>query len=164
MQPDFFFHIYTLPSVSMSGVNDQVSKHEQISFWTLLWSIHPSSVQIKVWHKCFKNGRESVESDPHSGRPAASRTPAYWESWTCMGCNQQRSGNCVRSQGAYFGGDWVIIVLCTKVLVSSIFFSKCLYFSYHVAGYFLDRPRLSCTGHLLPPKEKTFPWHFIIVF
>ena len=34
-----------------------------------------SAAQIKVWHKCFKDGRESVESDPHSGRPATSRTP-----------------------------------------------------------------------------------------
>ena len=35
----------------------------------------PSAVQIKVWHKCFKDGRESVENDPHSGRPATSRAP-----------------------------------------------------------------------------------------
>ena len=34
-----------------------------------------SAVQIKVWHKCFKDGRESVENDPHSGRPATSRAP-----------------------------------------------------------------------------------------
>ena len=34
-----------------------------------------SVAQIKVWHKCFKDGRESAESDPHSGRPATSRTP-----------------------------------------------------------------------------------------
>ena len=33
-----------------------------------------SAVQIKVWHKHFKDGQESVESDPHSGRPATSRT------------------------------------------------------------------------------------------
>ena len=33
-----------------------------------------SAAQIKVWHKCFKDGRESVESDPCSGRPATSRT------------------------------------------------------------------------------------------
>ena len=37
--------------------------------------------------------------------------------------------NCVRSQGAYFEGDWGIIVLCTMFLVSCISFSKCLYFS-----------------------------------
>ena len=30
---------------------------------------------MKVWHKCFKDGQESVENDPHSGRPATSRTP-----------------------------------------------------------------------------------------
>ena len=34
-----------------------------------------SAVQMKLWHKCFKDGWESVESDPHSGRPATSRTP-----------------------------------------------------------------------------------------
>ena len=34
-----------------------------------------SAAQIKVWHKCFKDGRESVESDPHSGGPETSRTP-----------------------------------------------------------------------------------------
>ena len=34
-----------------------------------------SAAQIKVWHKCFRDGRESVESDPRSGRPAVSRTP-----------------------------------------------------------------------------------------
>ena len=39
--------------------------------------------------------------------------------------------NCVRSQGAYFEGDWGVIVLCTMFLVSpsinvSIFHSMCL--------------------------------------
>ena len=34
-----------------------------------------SAAQIKLWHKCFKDGRESVESYSRSGRPAASRTP-----------------------------------------------------------------------------------------
>ena len=28
-----------------------------------------------MWHKLFKDGQESVESDPCSGRPATSRTP-----------------------------------------------------------------------------------------
>ena len=36
--------------------------------------------------------------------------------------------NCVSSQGAYFEGDWGIIVLCTLFLVSHIFFNKCHYF------------------------------------
>ena len=34
-----------------------------------------SAAQIKLWHKCFKDGQKSVESDPRSGRPATSRTP-----------------------------------------------------------------------------------------
>ena len=35
-----------------------------------------NEVQIKMWHRCFKDGRESVESGPHPGSPATSRTPA----------------------------------------------------------------------------------------
>ena len=34
-----------------------------------------SATQIKVWHRHLKDGQESVESDPCSGRPAKSRTP-----------------------------------------------------------------------------------------
>ena len=34
--------------------------------------------------------------------------------------------NCVLSQGAYLEGNWGVIVLCTTVLVSCIFFKKCL--------------------------------------
>ena len=39
--------------------------------------------------------------------------------------------NHVTSQGAYFEGDWGVIVLCTMFLVSCIFFSKCLFFILH---------------------------------
>ena len=28
-----------------------------------------------MWHKRFKGGQESIESDPYSRRPATSRTP-----------------------------------------------------------------------------------------
>ena len=34
-----------------------------------------STAQIKMWHKCFKDGGESVESDPCSRRSATSRMP-----------------------------------------------------------------------------------------
>ena len=54
----------------------------QKAFWD-------DAAQIKVWHKCFKNGQESVESNPCSGRPATSRTPENVEHF--FGCNQQRS-------------------------------------------------------------------------
>ena len=41
-----------------------------------------SAAQIKMWHRHFKGGRESVESDLCSGRPAVSRTPEHIE---CVG-------------------------------------------------------------------------------
>ena len=53
--------------------------------------------------------------------------------------------NCVRSQGAYFKGDWGIIVLCTMFLVPCILFSKSLYFSFYMAGYILDIPHIIWT-------------------
>ncbi|XP_076045657.1 protein GVQW3-like [Oratosquilla oratoria] len=34
-----------------------------------------SEAQIKMWYKRFKEGGESVESDPHSGRPSTRGTP-----------------------------------------------------------------------------------------
>ena len=37
------------------------------------------AAQIKVWHKCFKDSQESVESYPCSARPATSRTPENGE-------------------------------------------------------------------------------------
>ena len=33
-----------------------------------------NAVQVKVWHKSFKDGQEAVKSDARSGRPATSRT------------------------------------------------------------------------------------------
>ncbi len=48
--------------------------------------------------------------------------------------------NCSSSQGAYFEGDWGVSVLRTMFLTFCIFFDKCLYFSYYMAGYFLDSP------------------------
>ena len=32
-------------------------------------------VQIKFWYRRFKDGQESVESNPRSGRPSTGRTP-----------------------------------------------------------------------------------------
>ena len=34
-----------------------------------------SAAQINLWHKCFKDCREFVESDPCFGRPATSKAP-----------------------------------------------------------------------------------------
>ena len=52
----------------------------------------------------------------------------WWDSEKYNGAADGDRENCVGSQGAYFEGDWGIIVLCTIFLVSCIFFNKCLYF------------------------------------
>ena len=59
-----------------------------------------------------------------------------WNSGKCYRAADGDWENCVRSQCAYFEGDWGIIVLCTMFLVSYIFFNKCLYFSYYMLGTF----------------------------
>ena len=49
--------------------------------------------------------------------------------WDSRKYNRAADGdweNRVRSQDAYFEGDWGVIVLCTLFLVSCIFFNKCL--------------------------------------
>ena len=69
-----------------------------------------------------------------------------WDSGKCDGVADGNWENCVKSQGAYFEGDWGIIVLCTVFLVSCIFFNKCLYFLYYMAGYLLERPHILCDG------------------
>ena len=69
--------------------------------------------------------------------------------------------NCVRSQGAYYEGDWGGIVLCIMFLVSSIFFNKCLYFSYYMAGYLLDRPCINVVAikdHANKSKWELYSW------
>ena len=49
-----------------------------------------SLAQTKLWHKCFKDGQESVESGPHPGRPATSRTPETVECvWAAINKDQQ---------------------------------------------------------------------------
>ena len=47
-----------------------------------------SAALIQVWHKHFKDGQKSVESDP---RWKACNEQNTWECWMCTGCNQQRS-------------------------------------------------------------------------
>ena len=63
-----------------------------------------------------------------------------WDSGKYYRASDGNWENCVRSHGAYFEGDWGVIVLYTMFLVSCMLFNKCLYFSYYMAGYLLDRP------------------------
>ena len=51
-----------------------------------------------------------------------------WDSGKYDGAADGDWENCVRSQGAYFEGNWGIIILSKMFLVSSVFFTKCLYF------------------------------------
>ena len=65
-----------------------------------------------------------------------------WDSGNYAGTAVGDWENCVRSQGAYFEGDWSVTVLYTMFLVSFGFFNKCLCFSYCLAVYFLGRPHI----------------------
>ena len=65
-----------------------------------------------------------------------------WDSGKHDGAADGHWENCVRPQGTYFEGARGITGLRTMFLVPCIFFSKCLYCSYHMNGHFLDR---SCT-------------------
>ena len=122
--------------------------HDNTSFLHLLWcrvfwwniKNHPrDSVPLQprfgtLWLLAFPKTKITLEREEISD---------HW--WDSGKYNRAADGNwekCVRSQSAYFEGDWGIIVLCTMFLVSCIFFNKCLYFSYYTAGYLLDRPRI----------------------
>ena len=77
-----------------------------------------------------------------------------WDSGKYSGAADRDWENCVRSQGAYFEEDWGVIVLCTMFLLSCIFFKKCLYFSFYMSRYPLDRPRI------FPCSKTTWKqWH-----
>ena len=56
----------------------------------------------------------------------------WWDSRKYRGAANGDWENCVKSQDAYFEGDWGVIVLYTMFLVSCIFFNKCLSFSYYM--------------------------------
>ena len=55
--------------------------------------------------------KEEISDCPRDSGKYHGETDGDWE-------------NCVRSQGAYFEGDWSIVVLYTMFLVSCIFFNK----------------------------------------
>ena len=85
-----------------------------------------------LWLLAFSKTKITFESEEISDQ--------QWYSGKYDGAADGNWENCVRFQGTYFEGDWGIIVLCTMFLTSRIFFNKCLYFSYYMAAYLLDRP------------------------
>ena len=101
--------------------------------------IQPPTAQIwSLWLLAFSKTKITFEREEISDR--------QWDSGKYDGAADGDWENCVRSQGTYLEGDWGVIVLCTIFLVSCIFFNKCLYFSYYMAGYLLDRPCVPWNG------------------
>ena len=67
-----------------------------------------------LWLLPFPKSKSSLEREEITD---------HW--WDLGKCDEAADGdweNCVRSQGAYFEGDWGTIVLCTMFLVSSSMF------------------------------------------
>ena len=53
-------------------------------------------------------------------------------------------------------GTESVIVLCAPFLVCCIFFSKCLYFTYYMAGYLLDRPHIFDVEQIFKHKSTSY--------
>ena len=64
-----------------------------------------------LWHLPFPKTKMTFEREEISDH--------QWDSGKCDRAADGNWKKCVRSQGAYFEGDWVIIVLCAMFLVSS---------------------------------------------
>ena len=98
--------------------------------WRVQWSHRCSRVCIPVhcpwlpgcidvlWLLAFPKTNITFEREEILDHP--------WNSGKCDRAADGDWENCVRSQGAYFEGDWGVIVLCS---VFCIFFNKCLHFS-----------------------------------
>ena len=65
-----------------------------------------------LWLLAFPQTKITFEREEISDR--------WWDSGKYDGAADGNWENCVRSQAAYFEGDWGIIVLCTRFLVSSL--------------------------------------------
>ena len=64
-----------------------------------------------LWCLAFPKTKMTFEREEISGH--------WWDSGKYDRAADGSWENCVRSQGAYFEGDWGIIVLCTMFLISS---------------------------------------------
>ena len=110
-------------------------------FWRNLESprwLSPSTAQILAFLKTKITFEKEISDHRWASGKHDRAVDGNWE-------------NCVWSQGAYFEGDWGVIVLCAMFLVSCIFFNKCLYFSYYMAGYLLEIPHIVHQKITSPP-------------
>ena len=135
-----------LAALSQQGTLSCITSHAEFFGKT---SNHPGdSAPLQprfgaLWLLAFPKTKVTFEREEISDRK--------WDSGKYDGAADSNWKNCVRSQGAYSERDWVVIALCPVFLVSCIFFNKCLYFSYYMAGYLLDRP---CTASNSPIKKQ----------
>ena len=92
-------------------------------FWWNIKSprgLSPSTAQI--WHPATSVFSQKITFEREE------ISDCWWDSGKYDGAADGDWENCVRSQGAYFEGDWGIIVLYIMCLVSCTFFHKYLYF------------------------------------
>ena len=126
---------WRLAASSQEYTRSSITSHAEV-FWQKIKSprwLRPLQPRFgTLWLLAFPNTEITFEREEISD--------CEWDSRKYNGAADGDWENC-----AYFEGDWGIIVLCTMFLVSWIAFSKCLYFSYCMSGYLLDR---SCMGHL----------------
>ena len=118
----------------LAALSRQHAHSCRVFWWNIKSSSWLSPLIAQIWHpvtSVFSKTKITFEKEEISEH--------RWDSGKCDGAADGDWEKCVRSQGAYFEGDWDIIVLCTMFLVPCIFFNKCLYFSCYMAGYFLDR-------------------------
>ena len=85
-----------------------------------------------LWHLAFPKTKITFEREEVSGH--------WWNSGKYDRAADGDWENCVRSQGGLFRRG--LRNHCPMYDVSCIFFNKSLWFSYYIAGYLLDRPRI----------------------
>ena len=113
-----------------------ITSHAEFFWETSNYPCDVAPITAQIWHPVtlvFPKTKITFEREEISD--------CQWDSGKYNRVADGDWENCVRSQGAYFEGNWGIIVLCTVFLVS--FSVKCLSFSYSMYGYFLDRPHIS---------------------
>ena len=133
----------------------------QVTQW-----LSPTTAQI--WYPAASFWLYPKLKSPLKGRDfrlSMSFRKIWWGSWRQLqkrilqGFEQWKRcwENCVRSQGAYFEGDWGVTVLCTMFLVSSSI-NVCIF---HITGLYtfwtelIYTPKANITSILLYVRKKS---------
>ena len=113
-----------------------ITSHAEFFLWNIQYPGDSAPLQPRfgaLWLLAFPKTKITFEREAISDH--------WWDSGKYDRVTDGNWENCVRSQGAYFEGDWGVTVLCTSFLyrISSL---ANVSFSYYVAGHLLDRPRI----------------------